>query len=190
MNIAHIDTSFIYGPGKRFVIWTQGCSIRCPGCWNNDMWSFDKRNLISVKKLFKIITAQSDIEGITLLGGEPLDQYDDVLALLRLCKTSALSVMLFTGYETAEMQQAGRSAIFEYVDILISGPYQKDKRTLNAQWIGSTNQVIHFLSDRYRPYQRKDANYVEIEIEETGGLTILGFPDTDFLNSIDVTRDE
>ncbi|GHU75077.1 radical SAM protein [Spirochaetia bacterium] len=179
MRIAHIEEeSFIYGPGRRFVIWTQGCSIRCPGCWNDAMWDFSGGTKTTVDELYEKISAGiSSIEGVTILGGEPLDQFEETLELLNKCKTSGLGTMLYTGYEMPEIEYKKMSAIFSVADILITGSYEGDKRTLNREWIGSTNQEIHFLSDRYRNYKKSDANYVEVTIEESGSITILGFPD-------------
>ena len=178
MNIAHIEKqSFIYGPGSRFVLWTQGCSIRCKGCWNRAMWDFTPKYDISVSELINQITGLGEkIEGVTILGGEPLDQYEETLILLQLCAAAGLSAMLFTGYELQEITQKGMSDIQKYLDILITGRYDEAKRTLRHQWIGSTNQEIHFLSDRYADYNIKNGNYMEVSIEEDGSLTILGFP--------------
>jgi anaerobic ribonucleoside-triphosphate reductase activating protein len=179
MNIANIETqSFIYGPGCRYVIWTQGCSIRCKGCWNKTMWDFMPKMELPVPRLFHQISQyQGKIEGITLLGGEPLDQYRETLLLLRLCAKAGLSNMLFTGYEMQEITEKGMSGITENLDILITGRYEEQKRTLNHQWIGSTNQAIHFVSDRYKDYKITNANYTELSLAEDGSITVFGFPD-------------
>jgi anaerobic ribonucleoside-triphosphate reductase activating protein len=175
MNLAHIENrSFIYGPGCRFVIWTQGCSIQCEGCWNGDMWEFEPNIVMSVGEILELITAEGHaIEGVTLLGGEPLDQPEECVELLRMVKTNGLTTMLFTGYEFGEIKDG---KVFDLCDILITGRYDESKRTLYRQWIGSTNQEIRFLTDVYRNYEIKDANYVEIGIEEDGRITMLGFP--------------
>jgi anaerobic ribonucleoside-triphosphate reductase activating protein len=180
MNVAHIEEqSFIYGPGCRFVIWTQGCSIRCKGCWNEAMWDFTPKQELFVASLFAKITAHKDkIEGVTLLGGEPLDQYTETVELVRLCKNAGLSTMLFTGYEMDEIIKKDMAGIRENLDILITGRYDERKRTISRQWIGSTNQTIHFLSSRYKNYKMHDANYIELSIDEDGAIEILGFPDT------------
>ncbi len=62
-------------------------------------------------------------------------------------------------------------------DILITGRYREDLRTLNHQWIGSTNQEIHFLSARYSEDIIRNGNYIEIKLDEHGRETVLGFPD-------------
>jgi anaerobic ribonucleoside-triphosphate reductase activating protein len=172
MNIAHIEEqSFIYGPGCRFVIWTQGCSIHCKGCWNRVMWDFAPKLETAVPCLFeKICRYKDNIEGITLLGGEPLDQYEETLSLLKLCRAAGLSAMLFTGYETHEIQEKGMSGVTENLDILITGRYEEQNRTLYHQWIGSTNQQIHFLTDRYAGYTLENKNYTELSINEDGSI--------------------
>src|SRR5258708_18463055 len=63
------------GPGKRFALWFQGCPMRCPGCCNPEMLPFEGGSKIPVAELEALfIEAQKrhGIEGITLLGGEPL----------------------------------------------------------------------------------------------------------------------
>lgn len=177
MNISHIEeNSFIYGPGCRFVIWVQGCSIRCKGCWNSEMWDFNLKKDKSTDDLYAMILMNKEtIEGVTFLGGEPLDQYAELLILLKKIKQTDLSVMLFTGYEKGEIIQKGYNDIYQYCDIIVSGRYEQKKRTLNHQWIGSTNQDIDFISDRYRNFGIDDRNYIEITIEENGSQHFLGF---------------
>lgn len=177
MNIAHIEEiSYIYGPGTRFVIWVQGCSIRCKGCWNREMWSFEKRSEYTIEELLDMIKLQGNaIEGITILGGEPLDQFGEVHALCLECQHIGLSTMVFTGYELSEIELSEKVAIKSVTDILITGRYIETLRTLDMQWIGSTNQKILFLSDRYSDYKIVDSNYMEINIEESGKCTFLGF---------------
>lgn len=179
MNIAHIEEhSFIYGPGCRFVIWVQGCSIRCKGCWNKEMWVFDDKTILSVQDLLQKIENEKElIDGITLLGGEPLDQFAEVSELLIECRKLGLSTMLFTGYEMTEIAEKQMTLILDNLDILITGRYENTKRTMNHQWIGSTNQEILLLTDRYAQYEIKNNNYTEITINADGSTTILGFPD-------------
>lgn len=143
------------------------------------MWSFETKQEISSDTLFQNIKKQVPlIEGITILGGEPLDQFNEVQEILLLCKNEGLSTMLFTGYEMEEIYQKNMSYILNCTDILIKGRYEQTKRTTYHQWIGSTNQKIHFLTPRYDAFKVIDANYVEISIEPSGQIIIYGFPDS------------
>jgi anaerobic ribonucleoside-triphosphate reductase activating protein len=188
MNIAHLEEySFIYGPGCRYVIWVQGCSIRCKGCWNTEMWSFETKQEFSVNELInRILKEKEFIEGITILGGEPLDQFDEVDELLKNCNKLGLSTMLFSGYLMKEIEDRRMTSIYDFCDILITGRYVETKRTLNHQWIGSTNQEIHFLSGRYKDYKTLNNNYIEISINDLGKTGTLGFPDEDLLKGLQI----
>jgi len=125
----------------------------------------------------EIITEKAAIEGVTLLGGEPLDQQGECIELLQRCKNIGLTTMLFTGYSANEITD---KRIFDLCDILITGRYDESQRTLDRQWIGSTNQQIHFLTDTYKNYKLENANYVEIGIDDDGRVTVLGFPDLEY----------
>lgn len=186
MNIAHIEEhSFIYGPNCRFVIWVQGCSIRCKGCWNIEMWAFEDKIILSVQDLLRKIDNEKEfIDGITLIGGEPLDQFEEVTELLIECRKLGLSTMLFTGYEMKEIAENQMTSILDNLDILITGRYDKKKRTMNHQWIGSTNQEIHYLTAQYNNYTNLNTNYVEISIDNFGKMEILGFPDENLLKAL------
>lgn len=165
------------------MIWTQGCSIHCKGCWNHDTWSFQSKQLRSVQDLLKeILSYKNEIEGITILGGEPLDQFEEVFSLVQKVIDHDLSIVLYTGYELQEIQCKGFSKILEYIDILIPGRYMMNKRNIFLQWRGSENQEIHFLSDRYKNYECTDGNYIEINIDESAKLTIIGYPEETFTN--------
>jgi len=178
LNLYHIEEcSHIYGTGKRTVLWFQGCKLHCTGCWNTQMFSFNPKELyIPSSLLKKILKYKDNIEGISLLGGEPLDQnIDELKEFLRLVVEHNLSVMLFTGYEALEIKKY--SDLLDYVDVLVSGRYKENLRTTEHYLIGSTNQKIEFLSSRYSESDMlKNANYQEIIIDSDGTERLLGFP--------------
>src|SRR5271157_3475727 len=73
------------GPGRRFALWFQGCPLRCPGCCNPEMLPFaggQTLTLADVLAQLDAVTA-SAVEGITLLGGEPLAHATGAVALAR-----------------------------------------------------------------------------------------------------------
>jgi len=184
MNIYHIEEcSFIYGPGCRYIIWVQGCSIRCKGCWNSEMWSFDVVNDISVDKLVgKILHEKDRIEGVTILGGEPFDQFNELLELTKQIHKNDLSIILYTGYEKEELQKNNLLTILKYIDVLISGRFLEHKKTFQTGLTGSSNQLIECISDRYSIDCFPNSNEIELSISETGALKIYGYPDISFGN--------
>jgi anaerobic ribonucleoside-triphosphate reductase activating protein len=171
------------GPGKRFALWFQGCPLRCPDCCNPEMLSFEGGQTVSVSELAALIfeAQKADgIEGITLLGGEPLAHAAAAAALAKTIREHNLTVMVFSGYTIEEANELGDPAVFELLsltDILVDGRYEREQPDYMRRWIGSTNQRIHFLTDRYRaddPCWRKK-NTLEIRLTK-GELSVNGFP--------------
>jgi anaerobic ribonucleoside-triphosphate reductase activating protein len=179
MKIGHIHPgSEIYGPGRRFVIWTQGCSIRCPGCWNQQFWDDQKGNEVPNTQLIEQIKAhRSSIEGITLLGGEPFDQPQDLAQIAATCQALGLSVVIYSGFTFEEIHAKGYGAILEHCDILIDGRFEAQHRDLDLTWRGSSNQRILFLSNRYPNLQPDESREIEIVLDEDGSETVYGYPE-------------
>src|SRR5437762_7753747 len=74
------------GPGKRFALWFQGCPLRCPGCCNPEMLPFDGGTPMSIDEVAALLresAEKNELEGITLLGGEPLAHAAGGAALAR-----------------------------------------------------------------------------------------------------------
>ncbi len=164
------------GPGVRAVVWTQGCTLGCPGCFNPKTHPFDGGQELAVEELFgRIVALGGFIEGITLSGGEPLQQLPAVLALLRRLRAeTTLSVILFTGYEWAEVQAMPESdALLACVDVLIAGRYIAARRL--AQGLrGSSSKTVHLLTDRYSLAGLEQAPSAEVIISPDGHVRISG----------------
>jgi anaerobic ribonucleoside-triphosphate reductase activating protein len=171
------------GPGRRFAIWLQGCPLRCPSCCNPEMLPFGGGTAMQVDQILRAIKAsQSDheIEGITLLGGEPFAQAEPAAELSEQVRSRGLTVMVFSGFTLeglADQADPHVDRLLACTDILVDGPYQKDQPEESRRWIGSANQQVHFLSDRYRPgdecWRQRDT--LEIRLR-SGELSVNGFP--------------
>jgi anaerobic ribonucleoside-triphosphate reductase activating protein len=178
-NISHIEpVTHIYGPGSRFAVWMQGCSLACKGCWNQQMWSFKENKLYEREALLQQILNASDIEGITLLGGEPLEQADNTLWLLiQIKKQSDLTIVLYTGLTKTELISAQLWDTLEAnVDLLITGRYQEQDRNIHNQWYGSDNQQLIYPEKSQIKQASQPVNEVEIIIEPSGEIRTLGYP--------------
>jgi anaerobic ribonucleoside-triphosphate reductase activating protein len=121
-----------------------------------------------------------NVEGITLLGGEPLAHAAGAAAVARAVRARGLSVMVFSGYTLEEARRLPDPAIAELLaltDILVDGPYLREQPETRRRWIGSTNQRIHFLSNRYRADDPRWFLPNTLEIRLRGPeLTVNGFP--------------
>ncbi|GAB4558992.1 MAG: 4Fe-4S cluster-binding domain-containing protein [Haliangiales bacterium] len=202
------------GPGARFVIWFQGCSLGCPGCFNPGTHqpaaglpspplsepqtpsaqhsaaehsaatqratlttpSAATSSLRHVDDLIADILAEGDaIEGITLSGGEPLEQPRAALAIAEAVRArSNLSILVFSGYSVDEIRaQPLGPAILTAIDVLIDGRYQAPQR-LGQGLRGSHNQRIHLLSDRYRQSDVEATPEAEVRIDARGQIVLTG----------------
>lgn len=142
------------GPGVRAVVWVQGCSIGCPGCINRHLIPRRRRHLVDpVALCCRLREAAPEVEGGTLSGGEPFDQAPACALFLAAARRLDWSTMVYSGYRLEDLCARGEPAIermLEEIDLLIDGPYRSDLAA-DLLWRGSSNQRIHFLSDRYSP---------------------------------------
>jgi anaerobic ribonucleoside-triphosphate reductase activating protein len=170
------------GPGRRFALWLQGCPLRCPGCCNPEMLPFAGGRTMHLSEVLQAIdtAVKEGIEGITLLGGEPMAHAASVAPLARMVQARNLSVMVFTGFTLEELQEDMDPAVHELLahsDILVDGPYRRDMPETRRRWIGSANQRVFFLSSRYRADDPEWTQPNTLEIRLSGlDLEINGFP--------------
>lgn len=168
------------GPGRRAALWVQGCSLRCPGCCNPELFTAQGGTATDVEELARALLADGTLEGISLLGGEPTEQAEGCAALAAAVQRGGLSVMLYTGYTLAELR-ARKSAHVEqllaHCDLVVDGRYERDQHDTTRRWIGSKNQTLHFLSPRYRADDPRFAapNTIELRLDR-GGVTVNGWP--------------
>lgn len=179
-NISHIEpVTHIYGPGSRFTVWVQGCTLGCKGCWNEEMWPKRPHILVCRQELLQQILRAPNIDGITILGGEPLQQAENTLWLLaEIRKRSRLSIMIYTGYEPYELQQNGYwEPLQEFADVIITGRYKQERRNTNLRWRGSENQQVIYPENSRLDKYPDESNDLEIIISEHGAVTTLGYPE-------------
>src|SRR5262249_61460230 len=102
------------GRGRRFALWFQGCPLRCPGCCNPEMLPFEGGELLTLDEVVRQLreaAAEHPLEGITLLGGEPLAHAAAGAALARAAHALGLSVMVFSGYVLEEARRLPDPAV-------------------------------------------------------------------------------
>lgn len=173
------------GPGVRAVVWVQGCTLGCPGCFNGPTHPAAGGELVSVDSLFAQVAALGDsLEGVTISGGEPLQQRAGITALLRRIKAeTALSVILFSGFSWAEIERMGRHAaesdpafplaLLRDVDVLIAGRYD-EKQHLARDLRGSANKTSYFLTERYSAADLQTTPPAEVVITPQGDVIMSG----------------
>jgi len=166
------------GPGLRYALWVQGCPLRCAGCCNPEMLAFKSADRRAPDELIAEACA-AGVEGVSLLGGEPFAQAAGLAALAEGARARGLSVMVFSGYTLAELHEQGPAAarLLAATDLLVDGRYDASQRTTTRRWIGSDNQVLHFLSPRYTPEDPRLRAPNTLELRLRGGeITLNGWP--------------
>lgn len=175
MNVHSYCVSYVNGPGRRFVLWTQGCSKGCKNCFNPETWNFEKNNILDVEEIFNIIES-SDVDGVTITGGDPLEQWEEVSRLLFLLKEKDFKkgVILFSGYTFDEINNLGMSDLFFLVDVLIDGKFEESKR-ISRGLRGSENQNIIYFSSKIKEEELNFDQAVEVGIFNDK-VYVTGFP--------------
>ena len=185
----------VLGPGNRSVIWFHGCFRRCPSCIADAMNKTTNYEQVLPTELADWVMNNAGIEGITLSGGEPLQQpTDELVDFLTLIKRNTdLSILCYTGYlyedisANGECNVAQLSVVLPLIDVLIDGEYRQEE-DFGQRWRGSANQRFHFLTNRYRSQQEEWNNtyerQIEIELDINGKLLISGVPSKGFIGKL------
>ncbi len=153
INKAHFPVT-VLGPGKRIGIWLQGCRIACKGCVSQDTWDSNVNRRMTVAQLLVWCeqVSESDLDGITISGGEPFDQPRALAALLdglhlwRTRLNSDMDILCYSGYPLTTLK-VKHADIINKLDALIPEPYIEQQPT-NQIWRGSDNQSLQLLTER------------------------------------------
>jgi anaerobic ribonucleoside-triphosphate reductase activating protein len=164
------------GPGNRMVLWVQGCTLNCPGCFNPETHQPNRENLTKITALLhEIKKHQKNIEGITISGGEPLQQLPAIIALCQLIKQqTALGIIVLTGYAYSEIQTFPLfQPLISSIDLMIAGRFNQHQ-LLKYGLRGSTNKTYHFFTKRYNQTLLENTKTSEIIIKPGGEIVITG----------------
>ena len=172
------------GPGNRIGVWFQGCGIQCPGCISKDTWARKPANTTVSEVLQFCSEHLRDADGLTITGGEPLEQGAGLLALLsgfrRLLGPGA-DVLVYSGRPSGEVLPL-LSSWTGLVDAVITEPYV-EAESQTRPLIGSDNQRLFVLTrlgeERFLPYQRlRDGRDDGLDLmdDEAGMFWMAGIP--------------
>ena len=143
-NIKYCDVA--NGTGVRTSVFISGCTHKCKNCFNEVAWDFNYGQELTSNIMIDIINSADPeyIDGITLLGGDPLCGEDNQVASHALChmfksKHPNKTIWLYTGYLYEQVKDL---PVMEHVDVLVDGPYIDEKRNLMLKFRGSENQRL------------------------------------------------
>jgi anaerobic ribonucleoside-triphosphate reductase activating protein len=184
------DRCTVLGPGKRAVLWVQGCPFQCPGCIVPESQPFVGGEATAVAELASDLLRSRDIEGITLSGGEPMSQAAALVSLINATRSVDFSWVCYSGYTLEWLRSSGspvQQALLERLDILIDGPYMANRHT-DLRGRGSDNQRVHFLSDRYQDLRERyeeRGSWMELELGADGSMLWMGIPPPGFRSAFE-----
>lgn len=186
VNLASwLPVTEVEGPGRRAALWVQGCQFHCPGCCNPNFLRIAPRQLVTADALIERLAkakAKHAIQGLTMLGGEPMLQARGLADVAAGAQELSLSVMVFTGYTLDELRREplpGTERLLHHTDVLVDGRYVAEQPEQHRAWVGSSNQRFHYLTSRYNSsIEQADAGRqrVEIRLSESGRVEINGWP--------------
>lgn len=189
MRIERILTNIkTLGPGSRLAIWVNGCSRNCEGCVSKRLQDIDLDCEVNIEEILSDYNF-SRIDGVTISGGEPFEQVEELVKLVSFLKNKKINdILIYTGYtykELCELDNKNINFILNNITVLIDGPYIKSLDYQIHNLKGSENQNIIYLNHSYQKlyeeYIKSQRQMQEIQIANT--LIGVGIPDDEYISS-------
>lgn len=133
------------GPGFRVSLFVSGCRNRCPGCFNKETWEFTYGQEFTSETMSELLWAlkNPNTTGLSILGGDPFEM-ENSEAVYHICKKVKerypdKTIWCWTGYSLDDVWE---EPALKYIDVLVDGKFEQDKKDLTLKWRGSSNQRI------------------------------------------------
>ncbi len=184
----------VLGPGIRIGIWFAGCSHGCKGCSNPELWNADAKyelDCSQVMSLIDSIAETNQVDGITLTGGDPLEQPEALRELLPKLVLITDDILLYTGYKYAQIRDKYED-ILRFVAVVVDGPYIEHLNYGEALR-GSSNQRIIVLKKQYADDYRCFVSEAPGEIQNfflENGFISVGIHRPNFRKELDALMTE
>lgn len=151
------------GPGVRVSLFVSGCTHHCEGCFNPETWDFRYGVPFTEAVVGEVLKALAPdyIAGLTLLGGEPMEEgsRQALLPLLRAVKKAypQKDIWCYTGYlfekdilEKFCPQRDGTEELLSYLDVVVDGEFIQEQKNISLRFRGSENQRIIDVQESLR----------------------------------------
>lgn len=142
------------GPGFRVSLFVSGCRRGCTGCFNQEAWDFKYGEEFTYETLAEIRDMLNDdnIAGLSILGGDPFEfENQDTVKLIceyvRIWYGRSKSIWVWTGYKFEDLKDL---PVMRYIDVLVDGRFDQDKKDLRLKWKGSSNQRVIDIRETFK----------------------------------------
>ena len=177
LNIALINMcTEAEGPYRRMAIWFQGCNVLCDGCCNPELQPIKVAHIMTVQEIIDVALdakEKNGIEGITFLGGEPTLQ-ENLYVLCAALREHELGTILFTGKSFIELPEN----LINNVDMVVDGKFDENQIDFERNLVGSMNQRIHLITERYKAesywFWKTREKKIEINISCDSSFLVTG----------------
>ena len=187
----------VLGPGNRIGIWVHGCRRACPGCANPELWEPDARKNISIEQIRKMVLSVAEkypVEGITISGGEPFLQTNELAELVTMLQEYTEDILIFTGYErrvllSRKKEKDATRYILDSIAVLVDGKYVEEKND-GHPLRGSANQRLYYRDEKvktkYESYieEQKREQYAQL-FPASDGTIMVGIHRKEFQKKLD-----
>jgi anaerobic ribonucleoside-triphosphate reductase activating protein len=187
------------GPGRRLGVWVQGCPLACAGCMSRHTWDPQGGHDVAVERLVRLWRRglADGYSGLTVSGGEPLEQPGPLGALLEAAdqvrreagREDDADLLVYTGWEDAEIAATPvAGAALDRADAVITGRYRAGEPT-RLVWRGSANQRLIPRTPlgrrRYAPHLDRQSERPDVQVRVTDAVHIVGVPRPGELGSLE-----
>jgi len=159
--------SYVDGPGPRAVLFLQGCPIRCPGCQNRHLWDPEGGEEVPVEEIARRLLATG--LPVTISGGEPFAQAQELAALIHTLKEAGVHVIVYTGLVFEDLLEIlpalpGAEEVLRLADILVDGPFIPQLKSQAGPYRGSANQRAIDLPATFAAGEVVEVDWGEIAV--------------------------
>ena len=134
------------GPGVRVSVFMQGCTFNCKECFNPETHDFNGGKEFTDDTISRILTLcdNDNIEGLSILGGEPMhpNNIEGTTKLAKAFKEKYPNKSLWTWSGFSFDNYLNDKEVSKYVDVLVDGQFEEEKRDPTLHWRGSSNQRV------------------------------------------------
>lgn len=134
------------GPGFRTSVYFAGCAHHCAGCHNPGSWDFTGGEDTSIDQLME--TVEEEDFDVTLSGGDPLYQPEDVAELCRRVARLGHTVWIYTGFTWEEILSDPRLLdAVRHAEVVVDSPFIESLLDRDLLFRGSSNQRLIRVSE-------------------------------------------